>query len=93
MLLTMMITPSCDTITKHISQSMDEKLTFFKRIRMRLHLLGCHLCKRYENQLALLREAVIRLHNDEDAQIGINNESQLSENKKDKMKKVLYSPN
>jgi hypothetical protein len=92
MLMAMIITPSCNSITKHLSQSMDQEISFFKRIRIRLHLFGCHLCKRYEEQLIILRQAVERLNNEEVIQSDIVNASQLSEAKKEKMKKILHFP-
>jgi hypothetical protein len=43
------------------SESMDHSLPIGKRIGMRLHLLMCKFCSRYERQLLLIRETVRRI--------------------------------
>jgi len=52
---------SCKDVTKLVSESMDRSLPFGKRIGVRLHLLMCKFCARYERQLLLIRETVRRL--------------------------------
>lgn len=49
---------SCKDVTQLISESMDTSLPIGKRIGMRLHLLMCKFCSRYERQLLLIRETV-----------------------------------
>ncbi|MGE5285513.1 MAG: zf-HC2 domain-containing protein [Actinomycetota bacterium] len=49
---------SCKDVTTLISESMDHSLPIGKRIGMRLHLLMCKFCSRYERQLLLIRETV-----------------------------------
>ena len=46
---------SCKDVTKLVSESMDRSLPFGKRIGVRLHLLICKFCARYERQLLLIR--------------------------------------
>jgi hypothetical protein len=52
---------SCKDVTQLISESMDHSLPLGKRIGVRIHLLMCRFCTRYERQLLLIREAVRRL--------------------------------
>ena len=52
---------SCKDVTQLISESMDHSLPFGKRVGVRLHLLICRFCARYERQLLLIRETVRRL--------------------------------
>lgn len=52
---------SCKDVTRLISESMDTSLPIGKRIGMRLHLLMCKFCSRYERQLLLIREALKRI--------------------------------
>jgi hypothetical protein len=52
---------SCKDVTRLISASMDTSLPIGKRIGMRLHLLMCTFCARYERQLLLIHETVKRL--------------------------------
>ena len=52
---------SCKDVTQLISESMDHSLPLGKRIGVRIHLLMCLFCARYERQLLLIRETVRRL--------------------------------
>src|SRR4030067_30317 len=52
---------SCKAVTQLISESMDRSLPLGKRIGVRIHLLMCLFCARYERQLLLIRETVRRL--------------------------------
>lgn len=45
------LTPTCEVVSHKISESMDHKLPLMDRVRVRLHLMGCELCARYEKQL------------------------------------------
>jgi hypothetical protein len=57
---------SCKDVTQLISESMDTSLPVGKRIWVRIHLLMCKFCARYERQLLLIRETVRRLVGTED---------------------------
>ena len=46
---------SCKDTTRLISRSMDASLPVAERIRLRLHILICTGCARYERQLLLIR--------------------------------------
>ncbi len=50
---------SCDEASFLISRSYDDKLTFRQKFKLKMHLLSCYLCRRYEKQLAQLNDAVI----------------------------------
>ena len=52
---------SCKDVTKLLSESMDRSLPLGKRVGVRLHLLLCKFCARYERQLLLIRETARRL--------------------------------
>jgi len=49
---------SCKDTSRLISDAMDRALPFHIRIRMRLHLLICALCQRYQQQLSLVRNVL-----------------------------------
>ncbi|MCI0538580.1 MAG: zf-HC2 domain-containing protein [Verrucomicrobiales bacterium] len=49
------VMPSCKEISADVSAAMDGKLPLRKRVSIRLHLMMCDLCRRYEKQLHLLR--------------------------------------
>jgi hypothetical protein len=48
---------NCREATRLISQSMDVKLPFHRRLMLRVHLLYCVWCRRYAAQLQFLRQA------------------------------------
>jgi len=52
---------SCKDVTQLISRSMDTSLPVGKRIGVRIHLLICRFCARYEKQLLVIRETVRRV--------------------------------
>jgi len=52
---------SCKDVTRLLSEAMDRSLPLGKRIGVRLHLLICTFCARYERQLLLIRETMRRL--------------------------------
>lgn len=78
---------SCKDVTRLISESMDHSLPLGKRVGMRLHLLICKFCARYERQLLLIRETVKRLVATED-EAG----ETLSEEAKERIRKSLTNP-
>ncbi len=55
---------SCHDISRLSSQSLDTRLPRFTRFRMSVHYLICKWCRRYRDQIALLRRAISRLGND-----------------------------
>jgi hypothetical protein len=82
---------SCKDVTQFISESMDTSLPIGKRIGMRLHLLMCKFCSRYERQLLLIRETVRRFVAEEEDPGGAHGET-LSEEAKERIGKSLRNP-
>lgn len=50
---------SCKEIVKLISSS--EEKTFFQRIELKAHLMMCHHCSRYSQQLRMLTDGFRKL--------------------------------
>jgi hypothetical protein len=50
------ITPRCHDITRLLSQSMDRRLPLPTRLSIRLHFAICVWCKRYGQQLTIIRK-------------------------------------
>jgi len=50
------LSPTCDVITRKISESMDHPISFRDRFRIRFHILFCAFCKRYRRQLMAIRD-------------------------------------
>jgi hypothetical protein len=51
----------CQGMARLASESLDRELILRERMALRLHLLYCAACRRYERQLRLLRFAMRRL--------------------------------
>ncbi len=47
--------PSCEAITRMVSESHERRLSTGERVRKRLHFAICEWCARYEKQLSLMR--------------------------------------
>jgi hypothetical protein len=51
------LTPPCEDITYLISKSMDAKLSLRERLQVKIHIMGCILCRRYQEQLQKIERA------------------------------------
>lgn len=52
------IKPTCREVHRLVSEGMDRDLTLVERTRMRLHLVVCEACTRFDGQMNLLRRAM-----------------------------------
>jgi hypothetical protein len=50
--------PTCREVHRLVSEGMDRELSLVERTRMRLHLLVCGACTRFNGQMDLIRRAV-----------------------------------
>jgi hypothetical protein len=82
---------SCKDVTHLISQSMDASLPIGKRVGVRLHLLICIFCRRYERQLRMIRETLRLVSAAEDHPAEPAGEI-LSAEARDRIKKSLLNP-
>ena len=82
---------SCKDVTQLISRSMDASLPIGKRIGLRIHLLMCRFCARYEKQLLLIRETMRMIVAAEEQSGGPFREA-LSVEARERMKQSLQSP-
>ena len=57
---------TCREVTRLVSRSMQAKLSWPQRLRMRIHLLYCVWCRRYATQIQFLRKATGELANETD---------------------------
>jgi hypothetical protein len=46
----------CKDVSKKISESMDQNLSFHHRMFIRIHLMMCKYCARFKHQLMMLRK-------------------------------------
>ena len=52
---------TCKEAHRLVIEGQDRKLPFMERIALRVHLMMCGACRRFEAQMQFLREAVRRL--------------------------------
>lgn len=52
------IKPTCREVHRLVSEGMDRELSLVERTRMRLHLVVCEACTRFNGQMALIRRAM-----------------------------------
>lgn len=52
--------PTCQQVAQQLSREQDEPLATKRRMALRLHLLMCHHCRRYNRQLIWLRTSIRR---------------------------------
>lgn len=53
--------PTCREVHRLVSEGMDRDLSLVERTRMRLHLMVCAACTRFNGQMDLLRQAMRKL--------------------------------
>ncbi len=53
----------CDEASFLMSKKYEEKITFKERYGLKMHLLSCYLCRRYEKQLGQLNSVVTDFRN------------------------------
>ena len=82
------ITPSCQDMTRLLSEGMDRPHPLGIRIKMRLHFLICKWCERYKNQLVFLRQALSRKPDTLEGEVAGSSTS-LSPEAKDRLKQII----
>ncbi len=81
------VTPTCQEMTRLLSDAMDRPLPWRTRVLMRLHFLICKWCERYKHQLRFLRQAVRR--HPEQVSPEVTDAPALSSEAKDRLKRTL----
>ena len=59
---------SCDNASFLMSKKFEEKITLKERFSLKMHLLSCYLCRRYEKQLTQLNSVVVEFRNNSEDQ-------------------------
>jgi len=52
---------SCKEVTRLVSQGMDRRLPFGRRVSLRVHFAICEGCTNFSKQMSLLRKSLARL--------------------------------
>lgn len=58
--VTDLVTPPCEDITRLISKSQDTKLTLKEKWQVRIHIIGCKLCYKYQQQIQTMSSLLKR---------------------------------
>ena len=59
---------TCKDVSKLVSESLEHELPFRQRLGVRIHLMMCSLCRKYNRQSLLLRELFQRMARSEEDQ-------------------------
>ncbi len=51
---------TCKEVHRLVIEGQDRKLALLERVSVRIHLMMCGACRRFETQMQFLREAVRR---------------------------------
>ena len=51
---------SCKDVSRLLSQAEERPMSTWERLRVKWHLAVCSMCRAFERQLALMREAMRR---------------------------------
>jgi hypothetical protein len=77
-----MLKLNCKQTSQLVSQSLDRRLTLRERLAVRLHLLICDYCKRFQRQLLAMRAGLKRMsesiENDTDIQMPSEAKSRIA---------------
>ena len=52
---------TCKEVSRLVSQGLDRRLGFGRRVSLRVHLVVCDGCRNFTKQMAFLRKAAARL--------------------------------
>ncbi len=72
---------SCKHASQLISKSLDQRLSLYERVSLRLHFLICDVCSRFRQQLYTLKSAISVLlnqtENDETIQLPVQAKARI----------------
>lgn len=80
---------NCDEATYLITKSDFQKLGCVKRMQLKMHLMGCKLCRRFKIQSEIIDKSLITLENLK--LMNENPEMHLSDEKKMKIQEYIGS--
>lgn len=83
--------PTCQEMTRLLSEAMDRSLPFHLRMRMRVHLALCTFCQRYQRQLRFIRH-MLRKHGGRLEETRKSQEPSLSSEAKYRLQRALEVP-
>lgn len=82
--------PTCQEMSRLLSDTMDRRLPWHVRMRIRIHLRMCEVCKGYHHQLILLR-SLLRRSPAQHSKQGSTRQAGLSAEAKERIRRALDS--
>jgi len=73
---------SCDEATFFITKAEYQKLSFLESLKLKMHLMGCKFCRRFNIQSTFITKALYELHTHHD-------DCKLQEHQKIQLKKSI----
>ncbi len=80
---------NCRHVARLVSESMDYKLSFGRRLGIRFHLLMCSHCARYKKQLYFIR----RIISSHPSLMNDTTHLTMDENAKNRLRKIISKNN
>ncbi len=77
---------TCEDTSPLISESMDHRVPFLKRMRLKIHLAMCEVCMYYKKQLETIRILAQNLGRED---TGLSPDVELKPDTKEKLKKMI----
>jgi predicted anti-sigma-YlaC factor YlaD len=76
----------CENTSPLISEMMDHRVSFIKRVKIKIHLSMCEVCMYYKKQLELIRDLSKNLGRED---FPVNADETLSQESKLKIEKMI----
>ncbi len=76
--------PDCEEVSRLVSQNLDERLPWSRRLGMRIHTMMCHWCRRHSRQQSLIQRLIRRRGPDE-----LPSGAGMSSQAKDRIERLL----
>lgn len=81
--------PSCQEVSRLVSESMERRLPLRQRIGLWMHLTMCRLCKGFARQLRVIRSAA-KQHGEAEADTSLK-EKTLTNDARERMRRAIRS--
>ena len=81
---------SCKEVSKLVSESFDRKLSRWQRVNLWMHLSMCKICWGFRKDLTHIHEET-RYHAEEIVNVDADSDVKLSDDSRERMKRLLES--
>lgn len=81
--------PTCEEVSRLVSESLDRSLSFRERIGLRIHFFMCEFCRRFREQISFIREVLSHYQRAIDDGTAMSPEIALSPGAREKTRSLL----